>query len=149
MITHGHSKGRTMSPTYRSWITMRDRCRNPNCPKYADYGGRGITIDPRWESFERFLADMGERPAGRTLDRRNNDQGYSPDNCRWATRGEQARNQRRTHNITFNGETMCLQDWAERLGIAAHTLYYRLTKHGWSLDRALTTPGMNRGRRLT
>lgn len=86
---HGRN---TSDPTYQVWTSMRNRCRNPKCQRYDRYGGRGIKVCERWESFENFLADMGERPNDLQLDRRDNDGNYEPSNCRWATRGEQARN---------------------------------------------------------
>lgn len=82
------------SPTYLSWKSMKARCSNRNSPDYSGYGGRGISYDPRWESFEIFLADMGVRPDGLTLDRINNDEDYGPSNCKWSTPKEQANNRR-------------------------------------------------------
>jgi hypothetical protein len=82
---------------YETWSRMKQRCLDPNHPRYRDYGGRGITVSPEWrDSFERFLADMGPRPVGRSLDRIDNNDGYSASNCRWATDKEQAQNQRRS-----------------------------------------------------
>jgi hypothetical protein len=96
---HGHagSASSPASPTYRAWQSAIQRCTNPNHPSWKDYGGRGITVCARWRSFEAFLADMGERPAARlSLDRwPNNDGGYAPGNCRWATQSEQLRNRRK------------------------------------------------------
>lgn len=98
---HGHTArmamdGRKASPTYVSWSAMRKRCNDPRRDTDHKYAGRGITYDPTWDSFEQFLADMGERPKGTTLDRVDNNLGYSKANCRWATHIEQARNRRNT-----------------------------------------------------
>ena len=117
------------TPTYRIWIAMRSRCTNPNNAGFHKYGGRGIKVCARWQSFENFFADMGERPEGMTLEREDNDGNYEPTNCRWATPAEQSRNTRRNRMLTYAGETLCMADWAERRGVGWDTLYHRLRRH--------------------
>lgn len=91
---HGYARRGQVSPTYTVWANMKQRCLNPNHPRYEDYGGRGIGVCTRWLDFENFLADMGERPAGLTLERTDNDGDYDPFNCCWATYTQQSNNQR-------------------------------------------------------
>ncbi|MRW88813.1 hypothetical protein GJ699_02310 [Duganella sp. FT80W] len=124
--THGMSG----TSTHVIWKTMRARCGKPGSSGYAGYGARGITVCKEWDSFEVFLADMGERPAGMSLERIDNSKGYGPDNCKWATNAEQCRNRRSNHQITHRGKTMCRKDWADQLGVTAERLNRQIQKHG-------------------
>jgi hypothetical protein len=119
---------------------MRKRCLDPAHENYPLYGGRGIKVCERWLcSFENFLEDMGERPLEKFLERKDNSGNYTPGNCVWATRSEQARNRRTNHLITFKGITQPLITWAEQVGISRLTLRSRL-REGWTIERALTEP---------
>jgi hypothetical protein len=128
-------------PEYWVWHRAKDRCKNPNNPKFKHYGGRGIKMCQEWrDSFAAFIASMGRRPAGRyTLDRIDNNGDYEPGNCRWATYAAQNRNNRRTRLLTFQGKTHCITDWADILGMSRATLYGRIYR-GWSTEKALTAP---------
>jgi hypothetical protein len=125
------------SRTYKAWLSMRQRCLNPNNPAYKNYGGRGITIDPRWNTFDQFLADMDQAPDGMSIERIDNEKGYGPDNCKWASRIEQGRNTRKCRVITHDGKTQTLAEWADQYGINRQTLGKRLD-NGWDMERALT-----------
>ncbi len=145
--THGHTVNYRKSREYRSWQMMKHRCHNPRYTQFRDYGGRGIAVCPRWrDSFEDFLADMGPRPVGTSIDRIDKNGNYEPSNCRWATEQEQKRNTRRNVLMTFNGKTQCLTDWAAESGIPYKTLEAR-RRYGWTDERALTQPVQTHRRR--
>ncbi len=133
-----HGRG-VDDPTYLSWSAMRARCTNEKSTHYHRYGGRGISVCERWDSFINFLEDMGERPSETTLDRINNDGNYSKDNCRWATNYEQSRNKSQNRIIEIDGEKMILTDWAERFGIKMLVVFKRIQR-GWSEIDALSKP---------
>jgi hypothetical protein len=135
---------RERMPEYPIWLAMRQRCNNPNHPKYHRYGGRGIKICERWDDFNLFLKDMGQRPSAEySIERVNNDGNYEPTNCVWKLLSYQARNTSLTTFLTHNGVTKSLSDWADTVGISAHTIYHRLYR-GASLERALTPEFLGR-----
>lgn len=127
---------------------MLTRCRNPNHHSYERYGTKGIKVCQRWqESFANFLADMGPAPSPKhSIDRIDGRGDYEPDNCRWATATVQSRNTTHARAITFDGQTHCITEWAEVLGISKKVLTDRLNKQGWSVEKALTTPIMRNRR---
>lgn len=133
--------GLSYTPEYRAWQTMRLRCTVPTNPAYKDYGARGITVCDRWlYSVENFVADMGLKPTPEhELDRRDNDLGYSPENCRWVTRKVNDRNRRSNRIVSHNGRAFTVAEWAERHGIRPDTLTHRIDK-GWDMALALSTP---------
>lgn len=140
--THGCRK----TPEYRAWQAMFTRCTNRKHDSYHRYGGRGITVCKRWVSFTRFLSDMGWRPTSKhSVDRVNNNKGYSPSNCRWSTIAEQSRNRENNKYLTFSGTRMTVTDWAQRLGMPQSTLWYRLVRLKWSVKKALATPTQKHG----
>lgn len=142
--THGMSK----STEFRIWTDMRRRCHDPRRPDFHRYGGRGIAVCNEWrDSFEAFFRDMGPRPEGRTLDRLHNDQGYSKQNCIWATKKRQDRNRRTNRIVEVEGVRMTLADAAEKYGVHYPTLLTRLGARKWPLMKALTTPVANNGGR--
>jgi len=134
MTTHGKSS----TSEYTSWVSLLSRCRNKNCSDYTRYGGRGIRVSARWNKFENFLLDMGEKPSElHTIDRIDVEGGYCKRNCRWATREQQAQNRRSSRMVSFKGNEMCVSQWARKSGVNENTLRGRL-KRGWSIERALT-----------
>lgn len=138
---HGCAKTGHVTAEYQTWASMKRRCLTPTCPEFRYYGGRGITVCEAWvKSFSTFLRDVGPRPSpNHTLDRYpNNDGGYEPGNVRWVEMAAQCRNKSNNRNLTHSGETLCLSDWAGRLGMAESTLRKRVK--AWGVERALTTP---------
>ena len=140
-VVHGASIGHKVTSEYGTWSDMKQRCSNPRHRKYHRYGGRGIVVCERWQCFKNFFADMGRRPSIRhSLDRIDNNGNYEPGNCRWATTKQQARNTVSNQLVSFQGETLCLAEWAERKGIKPLTLRARIFEYGWTVERAMTTP---------
>jgi hypothetical protein len=121
---------------------MKQRCLNKGLRIYQKYGGKGITVCERWlNSFEAFLGDMGERPAGTTLDRYPDNNGnYEPGNCRWATSKQQNRNRNSVRRITAFGKTMTFYEWAEETGLSSDCLRQRIIYRNWTPEKALTKP---------
>lgn len=125
---------------YASWGSMLSRCRNKNATGYERYGGRGIDVCKRWESFDFFYEDMGDPPKGKTLDRLDVNLSYCKENCRWATDVEQGRNKRTNVLLTAFGQTRTVAEWAEISGISYGTFYSRIQKPKWSIEKAITEP---------
>jgi hypothetical protein len=137
---HGHARGK-ITPEYRAWQAMRNRCRDEKNTHYKDYGGRGIFVCPAWQEFAAFLKDVGTRPSdAHSLDRYPNPNGnYEPGNVRWATAKEQGRNLRNTRRYAFRGELLTIEEVVERTG-APHDRLYRRLKMGWSIEDAILAP---------
>lgn len=131
-------RGLSNTRAYRIWYFMRERCENPDSISFAYCGSRGIKVCVRWRKFENFYADMGDPPSGTTLDRADNEKGYTLGNCRWATKIQQQRNTRTNRVLTFQGEKKCLAEWSVLTGIHRHTIASRIDNCGWSVERALT-----------
>lgn len=139
LTIHGGA-GYNKTPEYGVWSNMIARCNNPKHKAYKNYGGRGIFVSDSWRDFNVFLADMGRRPSPKhSLDRINNNLGYSRENCKWATWDEQNRNKRNNCLLTLNMVTLSLPEWATKIGIKKSTLASRIHK-GWSDEECLSTP---------
>lgn len=130
------SKPLRKSATHVSWASMMSRCSNPKQESSKYYLGKGVKVCERWESFDNFLADMGERPAGTTLDRINSRGDYEPSNCRWATHVEQQNNRGNNRWLSLNGETKTLAQWSRHVGLKSHVISKRLARN-WTLADAL------------
>lgn len=119
------------SPEYKSWRGAKDRCLNPRSKDAKNYSARGITMCQQWiDSFDQFLADMGPRPEGTSLDRIDNDGPYSPENCRWADCRTQGNNRRTSKRVTEDGVTLTITEWARKLGVTDGAIRLRLLKKG-------------------
>ncbi len=151
---HGHASGGKVSIEYASWMSMIARCENKKHSQFKDYGGRGITVCGEWRySFETFLADMGMRPEKHTLDRIDNDKGYSKDNCRWSDRRTQTLNSRTPVFVEYKGNRLCLKD-AEamaglRRGFIGDYAKRHIVTHQEALDRGTRTPNARAIRRAS
>jgi hypothetical protein len=130
--THRRTHNHTTTRVYKSWSQMKNRCDNSNYAEFEFYGGRGITVCDRWNAFENFLKDMGERPVGTSLDRIDVNGNYEPKNCRWVTPKEQARNTRRNVIVTIDGQSKTVAEWAEHPMAARDKTIYRRLKLNWS-----------------
>ena len=139
-LTHGQSR----TKVFRVWAQMIQRCTNPNDKKYRRYGGRGITIAPEWMDFAVFNRDMGSRPPGTSLERLDNDGPYAAFNCIWGTVEEQSNNRSTNRTFVIGGQKMTIAQIARHIGIQDRTLRERLTRYGWTLERAISTPPRKR-----
>lgn len=135
---------------YSAWLNMIARCENPKCKAFEAYGARGIKVCKRWrQSFLNFFADMGAKPSrAHSLERKNNDRGYHPANCKWGTKRDQSYNTRRNHRYSFRGRMLTITEWSAVIGIKPETIRTRI-RNGWSLKKALETPCDERFRNLT
>lgn len=138
----GFRHGYFYEPWYSSYKAMMERCYLPSSGNYGRYGGSGITVCNEWHDINNFAkwVASAEYAPGLSIDRIDSQKGYSPDNCRWATKRQQSNNRRNTVFYTYNGVTKPLTEWADMFGIHRSTLYDRVTKRGWSVQRALETP---------
>lgn len=132
-----NGKPRVRKGAYTSWAQMKSRCNNPSLPEYKNYGGRGIKVCERWDSYDNFLADMGERPKGHSIDRIYVNGDYTKENCRWATDREQKLNTRRTKILSAFGKSMTMKEWSEVTGLPYSTIALRL-RRGKSVEEALS-----------
>lgn len=137
--THRDTIERKCTSEYRTWSSMLQRCNNPKVKCYKNYGGRGITVCSQWQNFENFLRDMGRRPTrNHTLERIDNNSGYSVDNCKWSTNAEQASNKRTSRFIVAHGLRLTIAEWSKKTGISQQTISARIHKHKWSEEDAVS-----------
>jgi hypothetical protein len=138
----------SLKATYQCWCDMKNRCRNPIASQYKNYGGRGISVCVRWmTSFQNFVEDMGCKPCGMTIERKDNDGNYEPDNCRWATRAEQRANQRGNVMLPCGGSLLPLEVVAKKLGLHPTTLRGRV-RRGWPLEQVVSPVNFEKQQKL-
>ncbi len=126
---------------YTVWVCMKGRCYNPRHKKFRIYGGRGIIVCKRWlNSFETFLADMGPRPSGMSLERKNTNGNYEPSNCVWATQKTQQNNRRNNRMLEADGKRLTATQWSKITGISPQRILCRIDRELWTAERALFTP---------
>lgn len=135
--THGATKGYKPTPTYVAWKCMHKRCSNPSPREFPNYKGRGISVCQRWSDYENFVADMGEKPPGLTLERVDNDGNYGPGNCVWATPKEQSRNRRVVHKMEWEGRSVAVSAVCEILGVSHKRVARRAWRHQTSQEEEL------------
>ncbi len=132
------------NPIFHVWVGLMSRCCNPKDKRYPYYGGRGITVCEEWKDVNKFILDMEPTyQKGLQIDRRDNDQGYNPDNCHWVTQIEQARNKSSNIKLSYDGKTLCLAEWSQITNLSYGTLWERVKILGWSAEKTLTTPPLD------
>lgn len=137
--TRTRTHGMSSDPLYGIWLMIRQRCLNPNNKSFRDYGGRGIKVCTRWDDFSLFKRDMGPRPVGTEIDRRDNNGDYCPDNCKWVDRQINAQNKRNNRIITCDGDSLCIAAWSRKTGLSRGTIERRLNS-GWQPERIIHQP---------
>lgn len=138
---HGHCKRSGQSSEYMTWCQMIQRCKNPKNRAFHDYGMRGIKVCERWMDFSNFLADMGPRPPGLTLERVDNQKGYSPDNCTWSSRSKNNNNKRNNIVLTMDGVSATAAQWS-KMGKVPYRAFVKRLRRGWTLKKAIETPSL-------
>ena len=140
---HGHCKSQKLrSSEHKTWGSMIQRCHDEKCKSYPRYGGRGIKVCDAWRNdFSVFLNDMKEKPSpSHSIERIDNNGNYEPSNCKWATKLEQANNRRNTYEVEWQGEPIQLKYLCKNLNLPYHTIWQRLERLGWDIEKAINTP---------